>query len=243
MSEDLKKELNEAKQELKLFENIHKRLALKAEHLQKMKQELEQKIKDDTKQSKETQQEEVMLTYIKSRLKDIQTTAPKSEKTEILNLFSGLKQVSFAWLLDLTKKNKEKLESLISELESEGKILNIGERKEPKCNECGSVLLDSRFSCPKCKNLDFESDDIIEHYDCDNVSRRASYVDDVCPQCKKPLKALGVDYKVDSNFYFCTKCDEKFSQPSLLLACKTCNNTQSIENALWNSSSVYKIVL
>ncbi len=241
--EDRNRELNEAKQEIKLYENITKRLTEKAENLKKIQEELEKKLEIDSLSAKEAKQEQLMLDYIKSRIKDIQTVnTTGNEKTEILNLFKGFKQISFSEILDITKKKEEKIKSMLDELESEGKIVNLGEKKEPKCYECTSVLLDSRFSCPKCKNLEFENEDLIEHYDCNNVSRRSSYENDTCPQCKKPLKALGVDYKIDSNFYFCTKCNEKFSQPLLSMVCKICNTLQDSKNMKWSSSSHYKLV-
>ena len=39
---------------------------------------------------------------------------------------------------------------------------------------------------------------------------------DKCPQCKKELKTLGVDYKIMSSVFICNNCTEKFSDLEMI---------------------------
>ena len=126
-------------------------------------------------------------------------------------------------------------------LEEEEKLIKIGEKKEISCNQCDSVRTSQIFYCPNCKSSDFKLGKLIEHYDCGNVSVESTYQNDECPDCKKKIKALGVDYKVLQNQYICNNCQEFFPEISIDYLCLKCENRFKLEDARWQSSTNYKI--
>jgi tRNA(Ile2) C34 agmatinyltransferase TiaS len=83
---------------------------------------------------------------------------------------------------------------------------------------------------------------LIEHYDCANVSEEHTYQNDKCPNCKKEIKALGVDYRVMQNYYICKDCKEFFPEISHEYLCLKCENRFKLEDARWQSSINYKII-
>lgn len=241
MSEnDLREKLSQAEQQIKFLNTLNNTLQLRTEDLEKIRKDLEEKIHKSQTSSIEIQQEKKLLEHIKNKLSNNQQQAKTNEMEIILNLFRNLKQISFSLLSILTKIEDGKIMKILEELESQEKIVLVGETKEPICNVC-SFRLESHFSCPKCKSISFDDDEVLEHYPCSNISRRTSYKNDICPQCKKQIKALGVDYRIHSNVYFCNQCNEKFQRPLMTLICRKCNATHTVENTKWTSSNSYRL--
>jgi response regulator of citrate/malate metabolism len=127
-------------------------------------------------------------------------------------------------------------------LEEQKKIIQIGEKKEISCNQCDSVRTSQIFYCPSCKSSNFKLGKLIEHYDCANVSEEHTYQNDKCPNCKKEIKALGVDYRVMKNHYICNDCKELFPEISIEYLCLKCKNKFNLKEARWQSSPYYKVV-
>lgn len=244
VEKDLSEELRQAEQQIKFLETINKSLQLKTNELKNMEKSLEEKIRNSEQSHNELKQEKLLLEHIKKRLyNNSEKVKQHDEKTTVLDLFRNMKQLSFSLLVTLTKIKEDKLKTILSELEAQEKITFAGDVKDPVCNECSFTQLESRFCCPKCKSTSFDDDDILEHFNCGNISRRASYDNDACPQCKKELQALGVDYKIDdSNIHFCNQCNEKFQQPSLILLCRKCNTMQTVEKAKWIYNRIYRLL-
>ncbi len=124
----------------------------------------------------------------------------------------------------------------------DGKIIHIGDIKEIACNQCNSVGVSQIFFCPSCKNSDFKLGKLIEHYDCGNITEENTYANDKCPNCKKEIEALGVDYRVMKNHYICNDCKEFFPEISTAYLCLKCENKFKLEDAKWKSSHNYKVV-
>ena len=124
-------------------------------------------------------------------------------------------------------------------LVSKGDVLEINPIKEVLCNKCNSVNLSQIFSCPKCACSNFEQTKLIEWYDCGAIELESAYADDKCPQCKKDLKALGVDCRVMPNLFACNDCGEKFPEPTMELNCMKCGNRFSFTEANWVQSPTF----
>ena len=131
--------------------------------------------------------------------------------------------------------------SYLQKLKAEGKIIQLGEKKEITCNLCDSLKTSQIFFCPNCKSSNFKLGKLIEHYDCGNVSEENTYQNDECPSCHKKIKALGVDYKVLQNHYICNDCKEFFPEISIEYLCLKCQNRFKLEDARWSSSINYKV--
>jgi len=130
----------------------------------------------------------------------------------------------------------------LQKLQHEGKIILMGEKKEIACSQCDSVRTSQMFFCPNCKSSNFKQGKLIEHYDCGNITEENTYENDKCPNCKKEIKALGVDYRVMQNHYICNNCNDFFPEISIEYLCLRCENKFKLEDAGWTSSINYKVV-
>ena len=130
--------------------------------------------------------------------------------------------------------------SFLRGLISKGDVTELNEIKEILCNKCDSVNIATQFSCPKCNNSNFEQTKLIEHYDCGTIRPENAFDDDKCPQCKKELKALGVDYKIMPSVFICNSCTEKFSDPEMIFNCIKCGNKFEFTDASWVNSPTFK---
>jgi len=129
--------------------------------------------------------------------------------------------------------------SYLRGLTSKGDVLETNSIKEVLCNKCNSINISTIFSCPKCTSSNFNQAKLIEHYDCGNISKDDTYEDDLCPQCKKEIKVLGVDYKVMANLFTCNDCEEIFPDPSIDLNCLKCGNKFTFSDANWIQSPTF----
>jgi len=156
-------------------------------------------------------------------------------------ILKSSKQVSLNFIEQMIGFSDETIRLHLSELEREGKIVNLGEKKEVACQKCNSVKTTQIFSCPSCNSPHFRLGKLIEHYNCGNVSEERTYNMDKCPSCNKEIKALGVDYRVLPNHYICNNCSDAFSELSSEYLCLKCENKFSLEDVNWQSSCNYKL--
>lgn len=157
-------------------------------------------------------------------------------------LLKSTKQISLSMIKQHIGLDNDSVVSYLDKLEHDGKILSIGEKKEIACNQCDSVKIIQMFYCPSCKSSNFKLGKLLEHYDCGNISEESTYENDLCPNCNKEIKALGVDYRVLQNHYICNDCGEFFPEISTDYLCLKCENKFKLEDARWASSKNYKIV-
>lgn len=130
--------------------------------------------------------------------------------------------------------------SFLRGLISKGEVLETNEIKEILCNQCDSVNTSTQFSCPKCNSFNFDQTKLIEHYDCGTIRPENTFENDQCPQCKKELKALGVDYKIMSSVFICKNCTEKFPEPEMGFNCLKCKNKFNLKGAKFVNSPTFK---
>lgn len=149
----------------------------------------------------------------------------------IQTLLSTRKNISVLELSELIGTNSKAIKEFLEFLESNNKAKNIGKIKIISCTSCKSVLVEQHFLCPNCNLEKFSQKDLIEHYSCGNVSLESKYENDICPNCKKELTALGVDYRKIQEYFICDECNEQFAEPKSTYSCKKCNTEFSLNKA------------
>ena len=157
-------------------------------------------------------------------------------------ILKSANQISLNKIVGILGFADDVITNYLQKLQQEGKINQIDEKKEIACNQCDSVRTSQIFFCPNCKSSNFKLGKLIEHYDCGNITEENTYENDKCPNCKKEIKALGVDYRVMQNHYICNNCKEFFPEISIEYICLKCENKFKLEDARWKSSINYKVI-
>jgi len=142
-------------------------------------------------------------------------------------IFKAVNQISLNKITDILGVSNDLTTSYLQKLEQEGKIIQLGEKKEITCNSCDSLKTSQIFFCPNCKSSNFKLGKLIEHYDCGNVSEENTYQNDECPSWQ--------------NHYICNDCEEFFPEISIEYLCLKCQNRFKLEDARWSSSINYKV--
>ncbi len=157
-------------------------------------------------------------------------------------ILKSSKQISFNFIEQLIGSSSESITLHLTDLEKQGKIISLGNKKEIACNQCDSVKTTQIFYCPSCKSSNFKLGKLVEHYDCGNISEESTYKNDKCPNCDKEIKALGVDYRLLQNHYICNNCAEFFPEISTYYLCLKCENKFKLEEGRWKTSKNFKVV-
>ena len=157
-------------------------------------------------------------------------------------ILKSAKQISLNFIEQLIGSSNEAIALYLNELEKQGKIITLGDKKEIACNQCDSVKTTQVFYCPSCKSSNFKLGKLVEHYDCGNISEESTYKNDKCPSCDKEIKALGVDYRLLPNHYICNNCSEFFPDISTYYLCLKCENKFRLEEGRWKTSKNFKVV-
>ncbi|QLH04460.1 hypothetical protein C5F49_03355 [Nitrosopumilus oxyclinae] len=159
-----------------------------------------------------------------------------SNKEDITELLKTSNRLSEAWLSDKLDISIEELGKYTEKWISDKKIKQIDDIKEVFCPHCNSIKTGHLFHCPQCKKSDFNQIDLIEHYPCGNIEEETAFINDKCPNCKKELNAIGVDYRKIKNHYVCNTCENKFTEIGCDFICLKCNKQFTEEDAIWKSS-------
>lgn len=157
-------------------------------------------------------------------------------------ILKSAKQISLNFIEQLIGFSDKSIILRLNELEKQGKVIALGDKKEIACNQCDSVKTTQIFYCPSCKSSNFRLGKLVEHYDCGNISEESTYKNDKCPNCDKEIKALGVDYRLMQNHYICNNCSEFFPEISTYYLCLKCENKFKLEEGRWKTSKNYKVV-
>jgi len=157
-------------------------------------------------------------------------------------ILKSTKQISLNFIKQLIGSSDNAIDLHLTELEKQGKIISLGEKKEIACNQCDSIKITQIFYCPSCKSSNFKLGKLIEHYDCGNISEESTYKNDQCPNCDKEIKALGVDYRLLQNHYICNSCSEFFPEIATYYLCLNCENKFKLEEGRWKTSKNFKVI-
>jgi hypothetical protein len=90
------------------------------------------------------------------------------------------------------------------------------------CPHCQSHRLLLRNRCPSCGSSKLVRGAMIEHLSCGHIDFRDRFETEeglVCPKCRKPLGALGADYRTYSFLYRCIDCGGFFTDPRIEFSC------------------------
>lgn len=90
------------------------------------------------------------------------------------------------------------------------------------CPQCHSHRLMIKVHCPSCNSSKLVMGRMIEHIACGHIDFEEKFRSEeglYCPNCKKSLNKLGVDYKVFSSLYRCLNCRSVFSSPNVEHIC------------------------
>lgn len=90
------------------------------------------------------------------------------------------------------------------------------------CPHCQSHRLMIRAQCPSCGSSKLVRGRMIEHLTCGHIDFEEKFKSEeglFCPNCRKPLGRLGVDYRVFSSLYKCLSCRSAFSDPKMEHLC------------------------
>ncbi len=91
------------------------------------------------------------------------------------------------------------------------------------CPICYSHKLSLQLVCSVCGSLNLEKGQVLEHLTCGYIGFEKDFQKDgrlICPKCRKPLKALGVDYKRQKNVYKCLDCRSLLPLPERRYICE-----------------------
>ncbi|MHA7734773.1 TackOD1 domain-containing metal-binding protein [Nitrosopumilus sp. S6] len=185
----------------------------------------------------------IRLENLKNILKVIESENSNEKEQDIIDLLKTTNRISETWLLENSKMSKENIEKYITKLISERIIEEIEDISDVCCPFCDSVRTGHIFSCPSCKKSDFAQTELVEHYECGTVEPEKNFVGDKCPQCKKELKALGVDHRKIKNHYTCNECGDVFAELACDFSCLKCNKVFPENKARWKSSRGFKTII
>ncbi len=166
---------------------------------------------------------------------------PSDDLERIMLQLQSSTRISFARLVEYSEIQSDLVKKHLLQLENEKKISKIPDMKEVSCIQCSSLRILPNFSCPVCHGTNFVQGKLIEHFKCGNVSVETAYKENKCPKCNKEIKILGVDYKIMDNYYMCSDCGDKFSDPAQDFMCIKCSNRFPLEKAKWVTSAGYKL--
>ncbi len=200
---------------------------------EKLKETIETIEKEQSFFAKESEQVEM--------LKEAEQQAEEKLFEQINFILKSANQITLNKIIGILGFSDDSISDYLQKLQQEGKIIELGEKKELACNQCDSVRTSQIFYCPSCKSTNFRLGKLIECYDCGNISEESTYENDVCPSCKKEIKALGVDYRVMQNHYICNECKDFFPEISTEYMCLKCEHKFKLEDAHWRSSVNYKV--
>lgn len=135
---------------------------------------------------------------------------------------------------------KQTLESLVED----GLLVKELSEVMVACPFCGSVGLSIRLECPNCGLSTVRRGVAIEHLPCGHLDFEDIFTDAkglVCPKCRKPLKALGIDYRKPGSFYRCSSCREMTASPKKTLICGGCGKAFSEDDAAVAEAYIYRV--
>ncbi|NIO36987.1 hypothetical protein GTO27_04715, partial [Candidatus Bathyarchaeota archaeon] len=96
------------------------------------------------------------------------------------------------------------------------------------CPECGSPEVFSKYACPKCKSINVEFTELLEHMKCGYMGSKDDFLKDlsmVCPRCQTELVDDALQYRRVGDCYKCEKCGHCFDTPEVIHICQQCKRS------------------
>ena len=188
------------------------------------------------------------------RFKDVQELVKTLEsehstnKNENANLenkvnlaLQNTKRISVKQISEVVNRDMTVMEEYFKNLEIQGKVMSLGITNELACKQCNSVRISQVAKCPQCKAMEFNQQNLVEHYKCGEVYPKPAELDK-CPKCNKKIGNLGKDYGELDNYYVCFACNDRFPEPEYEFECRNCENKFKKHQAAWIKNMNYKII-
>ena len=111
----------------------------------------------------------------------------------------------------------------------------------PKCLHSHLLYIES---CPKCGNSMIQSEEVIHHFRCANITPEHTYNFGGqlrCPKCHQMLHHIGVDYDRPATVFTCDSCGNSFLQAQMQAVCTTCQTVSDVRSLIPQNCSIYEI--
>ena len=99
-------------------------------------------------------------------------------------------------------------------------------------------------TCPKCGQSSVQTEEVIHHFRCANVSPEHTYNFGgqlLCPKCHKILRHIGMDYDRPAVIHTCNICGNTFIEPKSQTLCTSCHELHDAEELIPQDVNVYEI--
>jgi len=150
---------------------------------------------------------------------------------QIIALFSTQTELRSEVLAELNAEEDSKLSlgELISTLKKMARTRSV-----LACPSCSSTNLTPYLQCPECGSLQIVTESTLEHTICGCIDFIHKFDKGegelVCPNCKKRLKKVGVDYRSLESWFRCSN-DHLFDKPIPSFRCPKCGEEFTMEAA------------
>lgn len=112
------------------------------------------------------------------------------------------------------------------------------------CPQCLHSHLLYIECCPQCGSSAIQSEEVIHHFRCANITPEHTYNFGGqlrCPKCHRILRHIGVDYDRPATVYTCSNCDENFLQPRMKALCTNCRKETDVVSLVPHDITVFEI--
>ena len=99
-------------------------------------------------------------------------------------------------------------------------------------------------TCPQCGQSSVQTEEVIHHFRCANVSPEHTYNFGGqlrCPKCNKILRHIGMDYDRPAIIHTCNTCGNTFIEPKTKTLCTSCHQTHDVEELIPQDFNIYEI--
>mgnify|MGYP000485011131 CR=1 FL=1 len=136
--------------------------------------------------------------------------------------------VSYYESLGVSREDFPDLNDILIELERKGILRGTRVGTILVCPNCGSHKLIPRLLCPICDSPNVRRVEAIHHLTCNFIAPSDVFSTGEllrCPNCGKPLRAIGVDYNKYQKVIYCENCKKVSISPKLLFICSDCGES------------------
>lgn len=111
----------------------------------------------------------------------------------------------------------------------------------PRCLHSHLLYIES---CPKCSNSMIQSEEVIHHFRCANITPEHTYNFGGqlrCPKCHYMLHHIGVDYDRPATVFTCKTCGNPFLQAKMQAVCANCQSVEEVKSLIPQNMYTYEI--
>ena len=132
---------------------------------------------------------------------------------------------------ELNGSDAEEQAELVSFLKEKGIATEELSGTAVQCSYCNYFKFRCSHVCTFCKSTNIVKGQVIRHFTCNNVDFDYKFLTTNaklrCEKCSTDLKAIGVDYSKQSNFFKCTNCNSLGPSFDLEYTCEGCGKISS----------------